>query len=71
MVCYVLPSLVCLGNKLEGTELEFTYYRCSHVETKPVYQDVLEEIEQMGLFKYGGHIGVRIETLHSSILRST
>lgn len=54
LIRYIQPSLAFLGNEFTGVEFEFTYYRSRDPMVPRMYEDIMEEIEQMGLFKYGG-----------------
>ncbi|CAE5968925.1 unnamed protein product [Arabidopsis arenosa] len=54
LIRYVQPSFAYLGIEFEGMEFEFTYYRSRDPLMPRMYEDFFEEIEQMGLFKYGG-----------------
>uniref|UniRef100_A0A1J3HRH1 L-gulonolactone oxidase n=1 Tax=Noccaea caerulescens TaxID=107243 RepID=A0A1J3HRH1_NOCCA len=54
LIRYVQASSAYLGSEFEGVEFEFTYYRSRDPLIPRMHQDFLEEIEQMGLFKYGG-----------------
>ncbi|XP_020886881.1 LOW QUALITY PROTEIN: probable L-gulonolactone oxidase 6 [Arabidopsis lyrata subsp. lyrata] len=54
LIRYVQPSFAYLGIEFEGMEFEFTYYRSRDPLMPRMYEDFFEDIEQIGLFKYGG-----------------
>ncbi|KAL9176460.1 hypothetical protein ABFS82_02G179800 [Erythranthe guttata] len=51
---YVTASTAYLGKQEDAIDFDITYYRSKNASTPRLFQDILEEIEQIGVFKYNG-----------------
>ncbi|XP_054782505.1 probable L-gulonolactone oxidase 6 isoform X2 [Prosopis cineraria] len=51
---YIKASSAYLGRTEDALDFAFAYYRSKVRLTPRLFEDIFEEIEQIGLFKYGG-----------------
>ncbi|KAI3966827.1 hypothetical protein MKX01_006764 [Papaver californicum] len=51
---YIKGSNIYLGTEEDSLGFDFTYYRSKDGSTPRLFEDILEEIEQIAVFKYGG-----------------
>ncbi|KAI3936418.1 hypothetical protein MKW98_000692 [Papaver atlanticum] len=54
LIRYAKASKAYLGKQENSLEFDLTYYRSTNPNTPRLFEDILEEVEQMAVFKYGG-----------------
>lgn len=54
LIRYVKASSAYLGKEEDSVNIDITFYRSHDPNVPTLYIDVMQEIEQIGIFKYGG-----------------